>query len=313
MDEDDRVLEPIRTGRPTRPLTTRSANSSRSRRSRSRPRSPLQRIYSSHYLDDHNVYDHEHAAHSDSEREEEEEADSDNALESQDSSLDEKKEKEEEDQDPDIVPEIQGAVPDERELDLEAQGPKLERRATTKSIKDPNLVTWDGPDDPANPKNWSLKQKWAATLVVSSFTFISPVSSSMVAPALSTISADFNIKSTAEEQLVLSIFVLAYAIGPLFLGPMSELYGRVRVLQLANAFYFVWNLACGFATSSGQMMAFRFLAGLGGSAPLAIGGGLLSDCWRAEERGKAISIYSLAPLLGPAIGPIAGGFITENT
>lgn len=40
---------------------------------------------------------------------------------------------------------------------------------------------------------------------------------------------------------------------------------------------------------------------------------MLSDCWRAEERGQAISIYSLAPLLGPAVGPIAGGFIAENT
>lgn len=55
------------------------------------------------------------------------------------------------------------------------------------------------------------------------------------------------------------------------------------------------------------MLAFRFLAGLGGSAPLAIGGGLLSDVWNADQRGKAISIYSLAPLLGPAVGPIAGG------
>lgn len=39
----------------------------------------------------------------------------------------------------------------------------------------------------------------------------------------------------------------------------------------------------------------------------------MSDCWKAEERGTAVSLYSLAPLLGPAVGPIAGGFITENT
>ena len=135
----------------------------------------------------------------------------------------------------------------------------------------------------------------------------------MVAPALSTIATQFNITNAAQEELVLSVFVLAYAIGPLFLGPLSELYGRVRVLQISNAFYFVFNLACGFAQNKGQLMAFRFLSGLGGSAPLAIGGGLLSDCWRAEERGQAISLYSLAPLLGPAVGPIAGGFITENT
>jgi MFS family permease len=82
---------------------------------------------------------------------------------------------------------------------------------------------------------------------------------------------------------------------------------------MSNLFYLAWNLGCGFAKTKGQMMAFRFLAGLGGSAPLAIGGGVLSDVFSADQRGKAISIYSLMPLLGPAIGPIAGGFIAENT
>lgn len=108
---------------------------------------------------------------------------------------------------------------------------------------------------------------------------------------------------------MLSIFVLAYAIGPLFLGPLSEIYGRVIVLQLSNLFFLAFNIGCGFAQTKDQLIAFRFLSGLGGSAPLALGGGVLSDCWRAEERGKSISIYSLAPLLGPAVGPIAGGFI----
>ena len=74
------------------------------------------------------------------------------------------------------------------------------------------------------------------------------------------------------------------------------------MLQLANLFYLAFNLGCGFAQNKGQMLAFRFLSGLGGSAPLAIGGGVLSDVFEAHERGKAISIYSLAPLLGPAIG-----------
>jgi multidrug resistance protein len=135
----------------------------------------------------------------------------------------------------------------------------------------------------------------------------------MVAPALTSIASQFNITNEVELSLTLSIFVLAYAVGPLFLGPLSEMYGRVIVLQLANAFYLCFNLGCGFAQSKGQMIAFRFLAGLGGSAPLAIGGGVLSDLFRAEERGRAISIYSLAPLLGPAVGPIAGGFISEKT
>ena len=137
-------------------------------------------------------------------------------------------------------------------------------------------MTWDGPNDPANPKNWSVRRKWAATFLVSAFTLLSPVSSSMIAPALTSISEEFNITNEVESQLTLSIFVLAYAIGPLILGPLSEIYGRVVVLQLSNGFYFAWNLGCGFAQSSGQLMAFRFLSGLGGSAPLAIGG--VSSC-----------------------------------
>jgi MFS family permease len=122
----------------------------------------------------------------------------------------------------------------------------------------------------------------------------------MVAPALNKIGEDLQLPSGVERQLTLSIFVLAYAIGPLFLGPLSELYGRTIVLQLSNLFFLAFNIGCGFATTKNQLIAFRFLSGLGGSAPLAIGGGTLSDMWRAEERGKSIAIYSLAPLLGPA-------------
>ncbi|PWY75800.1 putative efflux pump antibiotic resistance protein [Aspergillus eucalypticola CBS 122712] len=174
-------------------------------------------------------------------------------------------------------------------------------------------VTWDGPDDPENPKNWPMKKKWAAVVTVSCFTFISPVSSSMVAPALSAISAEFNITDEVISQLTLSVFILAYAIGPLFLGPLSEIYGRVKVLQLANLLYLVFNIGCGVSQTKVQMIVCRFFAGLGGSAPLAIGGGVLSDCFKPEQRGKSVAIYSLAPLLGPAVGPIAGGFIAENT
>ncbi|KAF2273658.1 MFS general substrate transporter [Westerdykella ornata] len=206
---------------------------------------------------------------------------------------------------------IKGGIPYEE--DVEEKPAKLEKSRSSQSNRNPNLVTWDGPDDPANPKNWSMKRKWAATFIISSFTFVSPVSSSMISPALYSISEEFNITQKVEAQLTLSIFVLAYAIGPLFLGPLSEIYGRVIVLQLSNLFYLAWNLGCGFAQNKVQLVVFRFFSGLGGSAPLAIGGGVLSDCFYAEQRGRALSIYTLAPLLGPAIGPIAGGFIAQHT
>lgn len=92
----------------------------------------------------------------------------------------------------------------------------------------------------------------------------------MIAPALQAIKDDFNVQSEVLSQLTLSIFVLAFALGPLVLGPLSEIYGRVIVVQLANLLFLVFNIACGFAQTDVQMIIFRFLAGLGGSAPLVV-------------------------------------------
>ncbi|VDC03823.1 unnamed protein product [Peniophora sp. CBMAI 1063] len=175
------------------------------------------------------------------------------------------------------------------------------------------IIDWDGPEDPGNPKNWTQFKKWRSMIIVSSFTFISPVSSSMIAPGMAQLQEAFGITSTALLAMTTSIFVLAYAFGPLLLGPLSEMYGRTRVLQIANMWYLAWNLGCSFAQSQGQLIAFRFLAGLGGSAPLAIGGGVIGDLFTPEQRGQAIAIYSLAPLLGPVIGPICGAWIAQKS
>lgn len=60
------------------------------------------------------------------------------------------------------------------------------------------------------------------------------------------------------------------AFGPLFWGPMSELYGRARILQTANFFFLIFNTACGLSHNTGEFLAFRLLAGFGGSAPLSV-------------------------------------------
>ncbi|PWY93762.1 MFS general substrate transporter [Aspergillus sclerotioniger CBS 115572] len=167
-------------------------------------------------------------------------------------------------------------------------------------------VTWNGPNDPSNPQNWTYRQKWAGTLIISGFGLVSPISSSMVSPAVDAIAHEFGTSSTITSEMILSIFVLAWGLGPLLLGPLSEMYGRVRVLQLGNLMYLIFNIAGGFSQSTAQIIVFRFLSGFGGSGPLVLGDGVLADIWPTEQRGSAVAIYSLAPLFGPAIGPIAG-------
>lgn len=90
-------------------------------------------------------------------------------------------------------------------------------------------VDWEGPDDPENPKkfvlftlvlfrekskqfhrSWPYRRKWGATLIVSAFTFISPVSSSMVAPAGMEVARQFNIHSPVLAAMTVSVFILGY-------------------------------------------------------------------------------------------------------
>jgi len=195
-------------------------------------------------------------------------------------------------------------------------------------IDNPNLVQWDGLKDPKNPQNWKKSKKWLAITLgifllylfsrtksliypVSAFTFIAPVSSSILAPTLPAIGKELNIQSTSVENLCLSIFVLGFAFGPLVLAPLSEMYGRAKILQLSNLLYIIFNLACGFAKTQEQLIIFRLIAGLGGSAPLSLGSGVIADLFTADERGVAIGIYSFFPVLGPAIGPVCGSFIAQ--
>jgi MFS family permease len=77
--------------------------------------------------------------------------------------------------------------------------------------------------------------------------------------------------------------------------------------------FFIFSIACALAQNTAQLAVFRFISGLGGGAPLAIGAGVLSDIWEAKERGKAIAIFSLGPPIAPTIAPIIAGFITLRT
>lgn len=125
-------------------------------------------------------------------------------------------------------------------------------------------VTWDGPTDANNPKNWPFSKRWRMTAISSAFAFISPVTTSMTAPALTTIAQDLHIHSAFERQLTLSAFILAYAIGPLLAAPLSEVYGRQPIVQIFNMFFLAFNIACGFAATGSQLIVCRFFAGFGG-------------------------------------------------
>lgn len=178
---------------------------------------------------------------------------------------------------------------------------------------DPELVTWDGDDDPKNPRNWSKAQKCLQTFIIAIYTFISPMSSTMCSPAIHRIAPHVGLYSSFLQSFSISFMVLAWALGPLLIAPLSESprIGRAPVLQVSIWIAFAFNMGCAWAPNAAAFCIFRFLGGLGGCSPLNVGAGCLADYWADDERSVAIGFYSLAPSLGPVIAPVISSFIAD--
>jgi multidrug resistance protein len=133
----------------------------------------------------------------------------------------------------------------------------------------------------------------------------------MFAPGVPDLMREFQSSNVELATIVVSIYVLGFASGPMVLAPMSELYGRMPVYHVCNVGFLLFNIACALSTNLNMLIGFRFLAGVFGSAPLTNGGGTIADMVKQEHRGAAMATFVIGPLLGPVIGPLAGGYLTE--
>ncbi|KAG7061466.1 fluconazole resistance protein [Colletotrichum scovillei] len=175
-----------------------------------------------------------------------------------------------------------------------------------------NLVDWDGPDDPENPMNWSKSQKALFITTLGYISTLSPLASSIAAPGIASIKSDFNVTDIYVGAFMISGFLIGYCCGPLFIAPLSEMYGRYVLYNAGSLLFLIFNVACSVAPNSGSMIAFRIFAGIGGSAPLTLGAASLADTIPREKRGVAMMVWTLGPMVGPTIGPIAGGYLSET-
>lgn len=128
------------------------------------------------------------------------------------------------------------------------------------------MVDFDGD----HPHDWPTSRKWLIMTIPSLALFLMPLSSTITTPAEDAITKEFNVTSSIAGPMALSLFLLMYCLGPLLLGPLSELYGRGPVIQVGTVFYLAFNLAGGFSKSIVQLLVFRLLSGIGGSATLAV-------------------------------------------
>lgn len=142
-------------------------------------------------------------------------------------------------------------------------------------------------------------------------THISPLGSSMFAPGIPGIMMQFHETSSTVATFLVSVYILGFAFGPLLIAPLSEIYGRRPLYIYGNILFVIFSVGAALANGIGMLMAFRLLMGLAGAVPITIGSGSIADVMPVEKRGRAMSAWALGPLLGPCIGPIAGGYLIQ--
>jgi len=175
----------------------------------------------------------------------------------------------------------------------------------------PDLVEFDGPDDPGNPKNWSKKRRWIITISGSALTFTVTFSSSIFSVAIDPVAEQYNI-SKVTSTLGVSLFLCGFIFGPMIFGPISEAYGRRLPLLSGYAVFAIFQIPVAVAQNVETIMLGRFFGGFAASSPLAVVGGLLADIWDPIERAYAICAFAMGGFAGPVAGPIVGGFIVDS-
>ncbi|KAF8638639.1 hypothetical protein AX17_002064 [Amanita inopinata Kibby_2008] len=175
----------------------------------------------------------------------------------------------------------------------------------------PELVQWDGPNDPENPQNWPTSYKWVLTFVCLAMTINVTFASSAPTSTVRDIVEEFGVPMEV-SYLITTTFLLGYVFGPLFWGPGSELVGRRPIFMLTMVSYTLLHLGQALAPNIQTLLITRFLGGFFAVAPLTNCGGVIADIWSADRRGLATSLFVAGVFLGPVAGPVVSGYMVEN-
>ncbi|KAG9380503.1 AraJ Arabinose efflux permease [Pyrenophora tritici-repentis] len=160
---------------------------------------------------------------------------------------------------------------------------------------DPNIVDFDGPNDPEDPINWKASKKWSMVAIVSAITFLVPLASSQFVSGVPQIMREFHSTSGMLKGFMVSVYVLGFSFGPLIIAPLSEMYGRLPLYHSCSFLFIMFTVAAALATNMAQFVVFRFLMGCFGGAPMVLGGGTIADLIPREQRGTAMAFWMMGP------------------
>ncbi len=152
---------------------------------------------------------------------------------------------------------------------------------------------------------------WLSCLPTMAAAFMFVLDATIANVALPHMAGSFSV-SREESMWILTSYLIASGIIIPMVDWFSKVLGRKVFFTYSIILFTVASLLCGLAESIGAMIAARILQGVGGGGLLPISQAIMLENFKPSERGKAMSAFGLIIVIAPIIGPVIGGWITEN-
>ena len=135
-----------------------------------------------------------------------------------------------------------------------------------------------------------------------------PLSIDMYLPALPVIAAEYGVPA-GSAQMTLSTYILGFAVGQLFYGPMADSFGRKPVVLGGTLIFAFAAMACALSSTIDQLIAMRFVHGLAAAAASVVINALMRDIYPKEEFSRMMSFVMLVTTVAPLVAPMVGGAV----
>src|SRR3954464_3566228 len=156
----------------------------------------------------------------------------------------------------------------------------------------------------------SKGRRMAVTAGVMTGMFLAALEATVVSTAMPTVIASLG--GLSHYSWVFSAYLITSTVTVPVWGKLSDLYGRRLFYQLGIAVFLLGSILSGMSTSMTQLIAFRAIQGLGAGALIPLGMTIIGDVYTLQERARMQAIFSGVWGLSSVVGPVVGGFITDQ-
>lgn len=155
------------------------------------------------------------------------------------------------------------------------------------------------------------KNPWLSCLPVLLAVFVYVMDGTIANVALPHMAGSFS--ATRDESIwILTSYLIASGIVIPSVGFLSKFFGRKNFYIISIMLFTIASLLCGTASSLGQMVVYRVMQGAGGGGIAPLSQAIMMESFPKEKRGTAMAIFGMGVIIAPIIGPVIGGWITDN-